>query len=158
MMQTIRGWSKPLALVAIVAGLATATVSCGMSNGPSGDAESCGRDVIPLGAITALSGPSSPAYASFADGVTARIEYQNAQGGVNGRKFDLFVSDDASGPSRNLAAARELVEGRDVVGIVETSSYTGGAADYLEKNQIPVTGYATTTDFITRSNFFPYSN
>jgi branched-chain amino acid transport system substrate-binding protein len=150
--------SRRYAAVVAAVGLATTLAACagGESAGGAGGAD-C-SPTIPVGGITPISGALAPAYAPFADGLKARIAYQNDNGGINGRPIELFVSDDASDPARNLAAARELVEGRDVVGVVQASSFTAGGADYLERENVAVTGYSTSSEFITKPNFFGYSN
>jgi branched-chain amino acid transport system substrate-binding protein len=80
---------------------------------------------------------------SFADGVgvaQARIALQNAQGGVDGRQLKLVVEDSQSSPSFVQTAARALVETKGVFGVVSDSAIFFGAAPYLTKAGVPVTG------------------
>jgi branched-chain amino acid transport system substrate-binding protein len=161
---TITGRWTRLGLLALAAGLAAATTACsGSGSDSAGGSGSCSSDgvsasEIQLGAITSLSGANGPSFSPFADGAKARIEEQNAQGGVGGRKLVLSTSDDGSDVGRNLAAARELVEGRDVLGIMEGSSFAQGGGDYLKRQGLAVTGYAINQEFEKNPNFIGYSN
>jgi branched-chain amino acid transport system substrate-binding protein len=95
---------------------------------------------ITIGLINDTTGGLS---STFADGVgvaQARVALQNAQGGVGGRQIKLVIADSQSSPAFVQTAAQELVEGKGVFGIVSDSGVTLGAAPYLTKAGIPVTG------------------
>src|SRR5262245_6044540 len=64
---------------------------------------------ILLGTTSPLSGPAS-AYASVARGADAYFRYVNARGGVNGRKIQDTIVDDAYNPALTVQATRKLVE------------------------------------------------
>jgi branched-chain amino acid transport system substrate-binding protein len=113
---------------------------------------------VNVGAIADISGLYASATGPFADGVEARIDYQNAQGGVNGRKINLSVADDQSTTTGNLAASQQLVEARHVVGIISGSSFTAGGGSYLKSVGLPVVGYASTLEFQTDPNFISNTN
>jgi branched-chain amino acid transport system substrate-binding protein len=70
----------------------------------------------------------------------ARIALQNAQGGVDGRQLKLVVEDSASSPALVQTAAKALVETKGVFGVVSASAIFFGAAPYLTKAGVPVTG------------------
>ena len=83
------------------------------------------------------------AASSFADGVgaaEARVAMQNAEGGVDGRKLVLDVVDTQSSPATAQTAAQDLVETKGVFGIMSDSALFYGAASYLTKAGVPVTG------------------
>jgi branched-chain amino acid transport system substrate-binding protein len=75
-------------------------------------------------------------------GAQARIDAQNAAGGVNGHQLQLVIADDTSTPAGNQLAAQELVQGKQVFGVIEDSSLTFGGARYLSQQKVPVTGAA----------------
>ncbi|GGM64614.1 ABC transporter substrate-binding protein [Dactylosporangium sucinum] len=139
--------------------------ACGGSDGSNEAGGAC--DVpgvtdtsVALGAIADISGVYS-FQGPFADGAKARIEAANAAGGVNGRKLTLEVADDASDVANNLATARSLVEGKDVVGVLMASSFTAGSGDYLKGVGLPVVGYGITLEFQDHAkypNFIAYGN
>jgi|HubBroStandDraft_1064217.scaffolds.fasta_scaffold02825_3 branched-chain amino acid transport system substrate-binding protein len=112
--------------------------------GVSGTAASAaaGKAPIVIGFITDETGGASSSYIDAQDGAIARIDAQNAAGGVDGRKLQLVVEDDQSTASGNLTAAKDLVEDKAAFGIIDDSSFTFGAASYLNENKIPVTGAA----------------
>jgi ABC-type branched-subunit amino acid transport system substrate-binding protein len=83
------------------------------------------------------------AASDFADGwpaAEARVDMQNAEGGVDGRKLKLVKADDQTSPTEALTAAQFLVESDNVFGIITDSAVTFGAATYLTHADIPVTG------------------
>ena len=69
-----------------------------------------------------------------------RIDVQNAEGGVDGHQLKMIVSDTQSSPSSAATAAENLVETDHVLGIMENSALFFGAAPYLLKAGVPVTG------------------
>jgi branched-chain amino acid transport system substrate-binding protein len=95
---------------------------------------------IKLGYITSQTGIAASSFKGGDAGARARIELQNDQGGINGRKIELVTADDGGiGP---LAAAKDLVENEKVFGVVDISAFVVSAAPYLNEQGIPVTGGA----------------
>jgi branched-chain amino acid transport system substrate-binding protein len=97
---------------------------------------------IVIGFITDETGGASSSYIDAQDGAIARIDAQNAAGGVDGRKLQLVIEDDQSTASGNLTASKDLIEDKGAFGIIDDASFTYGAAAYLNENKIPVTGAA----------------
>jgi branched-chain amino acid transport system substrate-binding protein len=99
---------------------------------------------------------------SFSDGVgvaQARVAWQNAHGGVDGRKLKLVVEDSQSSPSAVLTAAKSLVETKGVFGIVSDSALFFGAAPYLTQAGVPVTGDGLDgPEWGTSANMFTYGS
>ena len=62
-----------------------------------------------LGFIWSGTGVAAPNFQDSAKACQARVDAQNAQGGVNGRKIDLETVDDKSSGA-NLTGAQDLVE------------------------------------------------
>ena len=54
----------------------------------------------------------------------------------------MSVADDTSSPGGNQTAAQELVQAKQVFGVIEDSSLTFGGAKYLSQQKVPVTGAA----------------
>ncbi len=114
-----------------VAGLAGSATASGASKPP-----------IKLGLIMSLTGVAASSYTNGQYGAVARIDAQNAAGGVDGHKLQLIVKDDASSPSQNTTAAQDLVQNAGVFGVIDFSSFTFAAAPYLHSAGIPVTSWA----------------
>jgi branched-chain amino acid transport system substrate-binding protein len=93
---------------------------------------------ILLGATAPRTGSDS-AYASIARGARAYFEYVNSLGGVNGRRIDYTVLDDASDPARSLELTRELVEDSGVFALFGTFGVEQNLAirDYLNQKGVP---------------------
>ena len=98
------------AVFAVVAALALA--GCG-SKEASGDsvAES---DVIKLGSTSGISGPAGAYGKSLSDGQQAIFRSVNDAGGINGRKIDFTLLDDALDVSRAVQNVRTLVADANV--------------------------------------------
>ena len=79
---------------------------------------------------------------TFGDGTLAaqaRVDLQNAKGGVDGHPIKLVVADDASTPSQNLTAAQGVVA-KGAIGVVDIGAFVFSAAPYLKREGLPVTG------------------
>ena len=74
-----------------------------------------------LGFIGSETGPASPNFAGTGKACQARVDAQNAKGGVNGRKIEVTALDD--GATGNLNAAKDLVQNRQVFVVVNNSSF-----------------------------------
>ena len=98
------------------------------------------KSVITIGYITSQTGIASSTFADGAAGAQARIDAQNAAGGVNGHKLKLVAEDDTSSPTTNQTAAQDLVQAKGAFGVIDFSSFTFAAAKYLNQQGIPVTG------------------
>jgi branched-chain amino acid transport system substrate-binding protein len=141
---------------------ATAAGACGEGT-PSVEATSgCTApgltdDTLRLGVISPETGVSGATYLPFRSGVDARLEVQNALGGLNGRTVVSDWRDDESNPDTNVAAARQLVR-EGAFAVIEGSTTSGGSADYLRDQGVPVTGPATDQAWADHENMVAYSN
>jgi branched-chain amino acid transport system substrate-binding protein len=111
--------------------------------GVSGTAVGASSAPITIGVITSLTGPESTSEprSQVLAGLTARIDLQNAQGGVNGHKIKLKVVDDQSSPTGNQLAAQVLVDNDHVFAVLDLSVLAYGGTKFLQQNGIPVVGY-----------------
>jgi branched-chain amino acid transport system substrate-binding protein len=100
---------------------------------------STGKAPIIIGYITDETGAASSTYINAIQGAQARIEAQNAIGGVNGHKLELVAEDDQSTPTGNSTAAHLLVS-KGAFGIIEDNSGAYGSSRYLNQKGIPVVG------------------
>jgi branched-chain amino acid transport system substrate-binding protein len=119
-----------------------AAVFClaGVLVGVSGGAASAAKAPIVIGMMTDETGGAASSYVDAQDGAIARIDAQNAAGGVDGHKLVLDIEDDQSSPAGFAEAAQTLVQDKGVFGVISISSSTFGAAPYLQKKGIPVIG------------------
>src|SRR5207247_6329643 len=93
---------------------------------------------ILLGGTAAISGPESAYYAPVAKGAQAYFAYVNAHGGVNGRKIDYKVVDDAYDPALTVQATRQLVQQDGVFAIFNSIGTEHMIAVRLFLNQLKV--------------------
>jgi len=121
-----------LAMAGVVIGISTAPGSASTNKAP-----------IVLGLITDETGPGGvqSSYPQIIDGALARIDAQNAVGGVDGHKLELITEDEQSTPGGDLLAAKILVS-KGVFGVMEVDSQAFGGASYLHQLGIPVVGVA----------------
>jgi branched-chain amino acid transport system substrate-binding protein len=148
--------------MAAVAAVTLTAAGCGSSKSPTSTATTApsgssapGSTSVPLtasapgisattiriGYITSATGDASSTFADGPAAAQARFDLQNAQGGVDGRKLVLVPVDDQSSPTQDLTAAEDLVQTKNVFGIIDFSPFTFGGTTYLSKNTIPVTGF-----------------
>ena len=75
---------------------------------------------IKIALITDLTGPGGPIYSTSPSAFDARIDLQNAEGGVNGHKLVPLVIDDQTSPTAVMTAVQDALS-RGALGIVSTS-------------------------------------
>jgi branched-chain amino acid transport system substrate-binding protein len=93
-------------------------------------------------AITYISSLTGPAAAEFSDsqqGCVARVDLQNAEGGVNGRRINLSVVDDETNSTLTSTAVQGAIS-NGAIGIVANSPLFYLAAKHAQEAGIPVTG------------------
>jgi branched-chain amino acid transport system substrate-binding protein len=117
----------------LAVGLST-TGAAAQSSEPGVSAKS-----VKLGYIFSESGVAGSTFKNAGKACQARVDSQNAKGGVNGRKIDLEIIDDASSGA-NLTAAQDLVQNRDVFAVVNNSSFAFLSYRYLLDQGVPMIG------------------
>jgi len=143
--------SAACALIAI----AGVTAACGSSNGSAGSAGSANAGTgggntapgvssqsIKIGLLTSFTGPLAATFASVPLGFEARIDLQNDQGGVNGRKIEIVKGDDQGAAVSSLAAAKTLVGQDKVFAIAGLGTYQFSPSKFLQQENVPVVGYS----------------
>jgi ABC-type branched-subunit amino acid transport system substrate-binding protein len=126
------------ALVALVGmatvGLAATGASAQSSSDPGVTAKS-----VKLGYIFSETGAAGSTFKNAGKACQARVDRQNASGGVNGRKINLEIIDDTS-TAANLTAAQDLVQNRNVFAVVNNSSFAFLSYRYLLGAGVPMVG------------------
>ncbi|HEY3940941.1 MAG TPA: ABC transporter substrate-binding protein [Acidimicrobiales bacterium] len=136
-----------LKVAAAAAGLAASVLGVGSAASAStkgASAPGVTAKSITLGLVESETGPASSTFGDSATGVKARIDLQNAEGGVHGRKLKLVVADDQSTSTGNLLAVQDLVATKDAFGIMSDNAVLVGGSNYLLKAGVPVTTLGST--------------
>ena len=89
--------------------------------------------------ISSLTGPAATEYGNSQQGCEARVDLQNAEGGVDGRKINLSVVDDETNPTLTSTAVQGAIS-KGAIGIVANSPLFYLAAKYAQQAGVPVTG------------------
>ncbi len=88
---------------------------CGAGGRPEGSGQSAASDVgvtkntVTVGTHMPLTGVAAPGYSEIPTGTRAYFDYVNAHGGVDGRKIEYIVKDDAYDPTKTSQVTNELV-------------------------------------------------
>ena len=139
---------RNLALVTVVS-LALAGLLASSAGAQNGNAPGVTDKAIKIGYIWSGTGVAASSFTGMADAFKARIASQNAKGGVNGRKIDTEIIDDASSGA-NLTAAHDLVENRNVFAIVNDSSFGFLSYRYEVEQGVPVIGGGFDGDYYSQ--------
>jgi branched-chain amino acid transport system substrate-binding protein len=125
--------------VVTVAGLAvTGLVATGAGAQTSTDPGVTDKEVT-IGYISSQTGVAAATHKNAHKSCQARVDAQNAQGGVNGRKINLEVIDDQSSGA-NLTAAQDLVQNRKAFAVIDNSAFAFIAWRFLKDAGVPMIG------------------
>jgi branched-chain amino acid transport system substrate-binding protein len=118
---------------AIIAGIAVSAATGAQRLDPGITSTS-----IKLGGTFPLTGPAS-LYKTIPAAEKAYFDYVNARGGVNGRKIDFTVLDDAYDPSKTVPLAQQLVEQDKVFAVFGSLGTAPGLATwgYVNSKKVP---------------------
>jgi branched-chain amino acid transport system substrate-binding protein len=94
---------------------------------------------VTIGYITSQTGVAGSTFKNAAKGCQARIDRENAQGGVNGRKINVEYVDDQSGGG-NLTGAQDLVQNKHVFMVVNNSPFAFLGYRFLLQAGVPMIG------------------
>jgi branched-chain amino acid transport system substrate-binding protein len=128
-----------VAAVAMAAGIAVTAASGAKQADPGITASS-----IKIGGTFPLTGFAST-YKIIPTAENAYFQYVNDRGGVNGRKIDFKIVDDAYDPSKTVPLTQQLVEQEKVFAIYGSLGTATNLAtwDYLNRNKVPQVLLAT---------------
>src|SRR5438874_6143303 len=101
-------------------------------------------DSILLGNTIAQSGPAA-AYGTIGNAELAYFTYVNGQGGVNGRKINFKILDDAYNPAQTVPLTKQLVENDQVFAMFSGLGTQDQVSvrDYLNSKKVPQLFVAT---------------
>jgi len=126
----------------LAVGLMAAIVSVGIATDPAfSAAPGVTSNSITIGIITSLTGPAANQELGVVPSAEARIDEQNAHGGVFGRKIKVIVEDDATNPETNGTVSQVLVS-KGVLAVIDQSATVFGGYKVFQKAGIPVVGGA----------------
>lgn len=130
---------KAFATRAVAIGAATALGIAGAITPASATDHGVTNTKITIGMTTPLTGPAAPGYKDIAPAAKAYFDYVNANGGINGRKIDLKVYDDAYNPAKTKVGTSQLIN-RDKIfamyGALGTPTHSAVVQD-LNRRGIP---------------------
>jgi branched-chain amino acid transport system substrate-binding protein len=127
------------ALCAITVGALGLGLTAGAAGAQASSTEGVTSKAVTLGFIGSETGVASPNFEDTGKACQARVDAQNAKGGVNGRKIQLEAIDDKSSGA-NLDAAQDLVKNRHVFAVVNNSSFAFLSYRYLLGAGVPLIG------------------
>lgn len=125
--------ARPLCVLLLVAGMASAAFAAEKSYGPGvTDTE------IKIGNIAPYSGPAS-AYSLIAKTEAAYFKMINESGGINGRKINFISYDDAYSPPKAVEQARKLIDSDEVLALFGTIGTASNSAiqAYMNRQKVP---------------------
>jgi ABC-type branched-subunit amino acid transport system substrate-binding protein len=136
--------SKGRMLGALVAAVAVAGAAVGAAAGAHRADPGITKTSIKIGGTFPLTGVAS-LYKTIPAAEAAYYAYVNAHGGVNGRKIDFSILDDAYDPSKTVPLAQQLVEQQKVFAVVGSLGTAPGLATwgYLNSRKVPQVLLAT---------------
>jgi ABC-type branched-subunit amino acid transport system substrate-binding protein len=110
---------------------------------------------IKIGGIVGVTNPVGNPYSDSPKGLLAYIKGVNDAGGVCGRQLKYVETiDDQTATSRNLLAARQLVEQDEVFAVAPVMTQSFGGAKYLVENNVPTFGWNIQVEWTTGENLF----
>ena len=92
-------------------GIAAVGVFATGASAQSGAAPGVSDKAVKIGFISSETGVAASNFVGADKACKARVDAENAKGGVNGRKIELIAIDDKSGAGNNTAA-KDLVQNR----------------------------------------------
>jgi branched-chain amino acid transport system substrate-binding protein len=140
-------FAKKAVMVASAAAMAVTLAACSSSStstttttsGTTGKSSGGNGAPIKIALVASLTGEDAALNADSPKGFTARIDAQNAAGGINGHKIDPIIIDDQTSPTQVVVAVQQAISD-GVTGIVSNTPLMFEAAKYAQQAGIPVTG------------------
>ena len=122
----------------------------------AGDTAGVTATEIKIGGIFPLSGPAS-SIGQVGHGVLAYVKSVNDRGGINGRKINYVVLDDAYSPPKAFEHARKLVESDEVAFMFGQLGTAGNSAvaKYLAAKRVPTIAIVTGASKFTSVKDYP---
>jgi branched-chain amino acid transport system substrate-binding protein len=118
----------------------TSGATTGDTSGNTASAPGVTATEVNVSLVTTNTGVAAPNFKGLDVAFKARIDAQNAAGGVNGRQIKVSVEDDASSPNGNLTASQKAVQTDNPFIVVNVSAFTTGGYRYILDQKIPIIG------------------
>ncbi len=127
------------AFCALAVGVLGITLAGTAASAQSGSTPGVDKSSVKLGFIWSGTGVAAPNFEDSDKACEARVDAQNAKGGVNGRKIELETVDDKSSGA-NLTGAKDLIQNRNVYAVVNNSSFAFLSYRFIEDSGTPLIG------------------
>ncbi|GIL01822.1 MAG: ABC transporter substrate-binding protein [Alphaproteobacteria bacterium] len=120
-----------------------AALSIGLATLPASaeDAPGVTPDSVKIGSWVALSGPVAVYGVPLRAGVQSYFDLVNDRGGINGRKIEWIVEDNAYNPQQTVAIARKLISSDNVLALVVPHGTGQSAAAFpyaIDQQKVPM--------------------
>jgi len=138
----MRKHTRGMRAVAVVAVLGIASVgvlATGATAQSSDESPGVSAKEVKIGYISSQTGAAAATHKNAHKSCEARVDAENAKGGVNGRKIKVIAIDDKSGAG-NQTAAKDLVENQNVFAVVNNSAFAFLTYRYLKEQGVPTIG------------------
>jgi branched-chain amino acid transport system substrate-binding protein len=144
---------KLVAIVAVAAVVGTFALTGSAGARVRHDARGVTSDSIKVGGLTDNQQPEAAA------GAKARLDAQNASGGVNGRTFDYTgAQNDQGDVSKSLAAGKQLVQQDGVFAVVPVVTPNAASAEqFFAQQHVPFFGWGINTGFYNNKYGFGFT-
>jgi ABC-type branched-subunit amino acid transport system substrate-binding protein len=129
---------RAIAVVA-VAGLAVTGLAANGAGAQTSTDPGVTDKEVTIGYISSQTGVAAATHKNAHKSCQARVDAQNAKGGVNGRKINLEVIDDQSSGA-NLTAAQDLVQNRNAFAVIDNSAFAFLSWRFLKDQGVPMIG------------------
>lgn len=100
---------------------------------------------IRVGMIGNFGGVAGASFVSARESLKAWVGMINGKGGINGHRVELLVADDGNEGTRDLAIAKDFIENRGVIALINYYGAAGGpdaVANYAASKGVPIIGGA----------------
>jgi len=135
------------ALIALILALLCCSPACRPSSDLSQD-----HSTIKIGFFGDLSGPTFNFGESAKNGLLMAADEINLAGGINGRRIDIVIDDDAGSPEKAAMLAGKLIDVDKVIAIIAggTSNNSRAAAPKAQSSKTPLISPSSTDPAVTQ--------
>ncbi|WGX96089.1 ABC transporter substrate-binding protein [Nocardioides sp. L-11A] len=118
-----------VAAIALGSMLTVAACGTGEAGTASGSGGGSADDPLRVGLLFSLTGPAAPYGISERNGARVVLDDINADGGINGKKIEIFEADDKTDPTTAAQEARKLIT-QDKVDVIIGTTAGGNTLAY----------------------------
>jgi branched-chain amino acid transport system substrate-binding protein len=125
----------------------------------AGAAQAQSKDPLKIGLLLSVSGPGAVYGIPERDAVQVVADEINKKGGVNGRKIELYVYDEATNPTESARGIVDLIQRDKVVAIIGSSMGSGtlAAGPSALRFQVPIMAPNGTISVTNKEHaFYPW--